>query len=64
MAAQRIKMTSKLLGCRYNDGGGVVITTPHEREKLQEIYGDGNARKAFDAAGIVRIGKAEARRTR
>ena len=54
--AQRIKLTSKLLGLRYNAGGRIVITSPHTREKLEGIYGDGNVRKLFDAGGRIKVG--------
>lgn len=49
VAAQRALPTIELLDYRFNAGAPTIVTLAIQREAVQSVYGEGHARRLFDA---------------
>lgn len=55
IAAQRIETTGLVLARRHRAGLSHVVTTPHDRDALGRIYGDGIARRVYQGAAVIQL---------
>lgn len=58
LAAQRIVVIDNALRDRHERKLGYVITTEYDQPRIEHFYGDGLARRIFEGALIIPIGRA------
>ncbi len=57
IAAMRREATLRVLHERYDQQLPHVITTPHTKNRLADLYGDNIARRVYEGAAVVKLGK-------
>jgi DNA replication protein DnaC len=60
LAAQRIVVIDNALRDRHERKLGYIITTEYDRPRIEHFYGDGLARRIFEGAIIIPVGRKQA----
>ncbi len=57
IAAMRREATIRVLHERYDQLLPDVITTPHPKARLRDLYGYNVARRVYEGAAVIKLGK-------